>query len=333
MNKRLANWIVVLTLFGAIAAPAADALQVVPVSEKLFLLQGPANSSNVAFLVTDQGVLVVDSGASPEAGRSICAAIRERTAKPIRYVVLTHSHGDHVFGLQSFPADAPVIAQENLARNLERYRQRLQADRPQLAARIAAIRTALGKLGRRKKELRRLEEEKLKDAEETYAFLQELRLVEPGITYAKRMTIRLGGETVELIHPGPAHTDDGTLVFFPGQKAVHMGDLLFAGLHPYIDRRAGSDTANWIKALQKVQGWDVEKIIPGHGAVVGKEALAVQSRYLADLRQAVADALQKGQTLAQAKAAISLPDWKGLGFADFLPAAIEAVYREMEATQ
>ena len=309
---------------------AQPEVRAVPVSEKVFMLDGLAGAGNVAFLVTGEGVLVVDGGASPADGRVICEKVREKTDKPIRLVALTHYHGDHIFGLQSFPADALVIAQQNMPKNILGYTERIQSERQQLPARIAALEAALGKLGRGKKVLRQKEEEDLARAREQYAFYQQLRIVQPHLTFDKKLSFRFGGEPVEIIHLGPAHTDDSSLVYFPGQKVIHMGDMLFNRHHPYIDRRAGSNTANWIAALQEAQNWPLEKVIPGHGPLAGKEALAEQARYLTDLRAAVSAAMQKGLTLEQAKKEVTLPAWLDLGFPGVLPMAVEAVYRELE---
>jgi len=311
-------------------AAADPGPQVVAVSAKVYLLSGLADAGNVAFLVAGAGVLVVDSGASPADGRTIVEKVRSVTDRPIRYLVLTHSHGDHTYGLQSFPSDMVVIAQRNLPKNMQRDDDEIKGALEKFPARIAAIKEKIAALGRREKSARAKEEENLKNLEARYAFYGELRLVRPQITLdGGKLTISLGGETAEIISPGPAHIDDNLIVYFPGQKVVHMGDMLFYRHHPYIDWRAGSDTARWITALKEVQDWPLEKVIPGHGPVAGKEALAEQVRYLGDLREAVAAALNKGLTLDQAQKAVILPAWKDLGFPDMLPYAIEAVFHEL----
>ncbi len=307
----------------------APEAKVVQVSGKIYMLDGLPGAGNVAFLTTEQGVLVVDSGTSPADGRIICEKVREITGKPIRFVVLTHYHGDHTLGLQSFPADTLVIAQQNVKKNMQHDGEMIKTELRQLPARIAALKTALGKLGKKKKTLRQKVEENLKKAEEEYAFYQQLEIGEPQITLEGKMSFRLGGEPVEIIYPGPAHTDDNLLVYFPEQRVVHMGDMLFCRHHPYIDWQAGSNTASWISTLKDVQTWPFEKAIPGHGPVAGKEALDEQIRYLTDLRDAVSAATQKGLTLEQTKKAVTLPAWKDLGFADLLPLAVEAVYHEL----
>jgi len=323
--------IIFSTLFISVfKLPATDSgPQVVTVSEKIFLVSGLANAGNVAFLVAGGGVLVVDSGASPADGRTIVEKVRSVTDRPIRYLVLTHSHGDHTFGLQSFPPAMVIIAHQNLPKNMQRDDDEIKDALDKFPARITALKEKITMLGKRGKNERAKEEENLKKLEAQFIFHQELQIVKPHITFLGKMTIHLDEETVEISSPGPAHTDDNLLVYFPGQKVVHMGDMLFYRHHPYIDWQAGSNTANWIAALRNVQTWPLEKVIPGHGPVAGKEALGEQVRYLTDLRDAVASGLKKGQTLEQMKKSLALPAWKDLGFPDMLPYAIAAVYHEL----
>ncbi|MCJ7525408.1 MAG: MBL fold metallo-hydrolase [Candidatus Aminicenantes bacterium] len=334
MKKQCTCWlglILFLSLTGlAFSGEAGQDVKAVSISEKIYLISGLSGAGNVVFLVAGQGVLVVDSGASPADGLIIVEKIRSVTDRPIRYVVLTHSHGDHVFGLQSFPPGTLIIAQQNLTKNMQRDDDEIKDNLVKLPARITALKEKIALLGKKQKTLRLTEEESLKKLEGQYAFYKELQLVRPQITLDNgKMTISLGGETVEIINPGPAHIDDNLLVYFPGQKVVHMGDMLFYRHHPYIDWQAGSNTATWIAALRDVQTWPVEKVIPGHGPVAGKEALDEQIRYLSDLRAAVASGLKNGHTLEQMKKSIVLPAWKDLGFPNMLPYAVEAVYHEL----
>ncbi len=314
----------------AFSGEAGPDVKVVSISEKVYQISGLSGAGNVAFLVAGQGVLVVDSGASPTDGLLIVEKIRSVTDRPIRYVVLTHSHGDHVFGLQSFPPGTLIIAQQNLTKNMQRDDDEIKEALASFPSRIDSVKQKIARLGKKKKNEKSQEEENLKKLESRYAFYRGLQLVRPQIMMLSgKMTISLGGEDVEIISPGPAHIDDNLIVYFPGQKVVHMGDMLFYRHHPYIDWQAGSNTATWIDALRDVQTWPVEKVIPGHGPLAGKEALAEQIRYLSDLRDAVASGLKNNQTLEQMKRSIVLPAWKDLGFPNMLPYAIEAVYQEL----
>jgi cyclase len=307
--------------------------KITQVSPKIYLLENLGESGNVAFLVTDEGVLVVDSGDTPANGRTIVEKVRSVTAKPIRFVVLTHYHGDHTWGLQSFPPETLIIAAENLPRNIKRDEEALKAAMEKLPLQIAEIRGALQKLGNEKSDSRAQEEEKLKSAEARLALYRELRLVPPPILFTGKLILRLGGETVEIVFPGPAHTDDNAWVHFPGQKVVHMGDMVFFKLHPYIDWQAGSNTANWIAQLKIVENLPIEKVIPGHGVVAGQEALTEQARYLTDLRAAVAAEIKKGATLEAIKKSLALGRYSDWGYEDMWPFAIEAVYHEMGGTR
>jgi glyoxylase-like metal-dependent hydrolase (beta-lactamase superfamily II) len=109
-----------------------------------------------------------------------------------------------------------------------------------------------------------------------------------------------------------------------------MGDLLFNNMVPYIDWQAGSNTANWIAKLNEVQGWPVDKVIPGHGQLAGKEALKTQAAFLIDLRQEVQQAIDQGKTLEEMKKTVRRPEWLHLDGATMLPIPIEAVYHELK---
>ena len=314
----------------AVGLRAADEVKAVPVAGGLYLMEG-MDGGNVAFLVTDEGVLVVDSGTSPEQGKLVMDEIARITDKPVRYLVLTHYHGDHSFGLQAFPAATVVISQQNTAGNIRtlnepRLRGMMEKQMPEM---VAAQKLKVDTLRRNKGKDLKKEEERLKALEGQLAELKELRFVYPAITYEAGLRISLGGQEIEVVYPGPAHTNGDSLVYFPGLKVVHMGDLFFNGLLPYIGAEAGADTANWMAKLREVSGWDVEKFIPGHGPLSDKEGLLRQAAYLGDLRQAVQAAIAAGQTLEQAKQMAPLAAWKDLKWQEMFPRNVEAVYNEL----
>jgi cyclase len=309
---------------------AAGEAKAVPVAGGLYLMEG-LEGGNVAFLVTDEGVLVVDSGTSPAEGKLVMDAIAAITDQPVKYLVLTHYHGDHSFGLQSFPASTVVVAQQNTAGNIRKLNEpRIQGMMvKRMPEMVAAQKFKVEQLRRKKGKDLKKEEERLKTLESEFAELQGLRFVYPAITFETKLCISLGGEEIKVIYPGPAHTNGDSLVYFPGLKVVHMGDLLFNGLLPYIGAEAGADTANWMEKLREVSGWDAEKFIPGHGPVGGREALLRLAAYLDDLRQAVQKVIAAGQTLEQAKKMAPLPAWKDLKWQEMFPRNVEAVYNEL----
>ena len=335
MPSKWTDIILGLFLIGLTCAglSSAEETKITPVSPKIYLLENLGESGNVAFLVTDEGVLVVDSGDTPANGRVVVEKIRSMTAKPIRFVVLTHYHGDHTLGLQSFPTETQIIAATNLPRNMKRDEAYIKSTREKLSAQIAEIQSVLQKMGNEKSAQRTAEEERLKKTEAEIAFYRDLRLVPPSVLVADKKILQLGSETVEIVFPGPAHTDDNAWVYFPGQKVVHMGDMVFHKFHPFIDWQTGSNTANWIAQLKIVENLPLEKVIPGHGPVAGKEALVEQAQYLTDLRAAVAAEIKKGTTLEAIKKSLPMGRYASWGFEDMWPYAIEAVYRELGGTR
>ena len=318
---------------GLCAVPCASAEEqpaeegrLVEVAPGLFAIVEAGGNGNVAFLITDEGVLVVDSGESPAAGRRILSLVARKTDRPVRYLLLTHYHGDHTWGLESFPEAAIVVGHENLLRNM---RQITVQDIKGYPDHIETIRKKVEVLKAEGSPDVKKEEERLAANLREYDMLKGLRLVLPEVTFERKIAIHLGGQVVEFLHPGPTHTSGSAVVLFPKQKAVHMGDILFVGSHPYIDGGAGSDTANWVRFLKEVRGWDIETIVPGHGPLAGKEALGEQALYLEDLRREVGASIAKGLSLEEARKAVKMEAYKGRKWTDLLPHNVEAVFREM----
>ena len=333
--KRSGLWIFLLfaaslaTLFPGSASAAAGTQAVSP---NLFLVTGLPDAGNVVLLKTTEGVIVVDAGDNAEQGKDIVEAARSLGAGPIRYVILTQYHGDHTFGLQSFPPEAVIIGQDNISANIKAFSQADLTDYLERRApqRLAGLRKEVESLRAAKSPDLAKKEEELKAAQERYDKAKLLRLAYPQVTFSRDLTIHLGGETVRAIYPGPTHTSCSIAVYFETQKVLHPGDLFFYRKLPYIDRAAGSDTANLIAALQGFKKLDFDKVVPGHGDVTTKAALDEQIDLLADLRSQVKAALAQGQSLEDMKRKILFDKWKGFGFFDILPVDIEAVYDELK---
>ncbi len=208
----------------------------------------PATSfgANAGVIIGKDGVVVVDSLTSAKEAQRFIRDIRSVTDKPIKYVVNTHHHLDHSLGNSEFvKLGAAVIGQENC-----RIEAQKDAD--------SIIKRALN-----------------------YGFtaeaLEGTTVVLPTLTFTDRMSIDLGDRTVEMIYPGPSHTNGSALVLVPGVKVLFAGDMLFTNFHPNI---RDADVDSWIKALDKIAAIDVQKIIPGHGPVSSKQDIADMKQYL-----------------------------------------------------
>jgi glyoxylase-like metal-dependent hydrolase (beta-lactamase superfamily II) len=329
MKKYLCTFLMLIlgnSLSGFAWIQDVEKAQVVEVASNLFALIGPGGNGNVAFLVTEEGVIVVDAGETPALGHQIIAQIREKTDKSIRFILLTHYHGDHTLGLQSFPETALVIGHHNLFKNMKEI---LIEDMRAYPEYIEGLRKNVEKLRKEGSPELKSEEERLERNLKDYQEFKDVRIILPHLTFEEKLVIHLGEEKLEMYYPGNTHTSGSSVVYFPSRKTIHMGDMLFVGSHTYVDRRAGANTRNWISFLKQVQDWDIEKIIPGHGPLSSKDELGKEISYLENLRREVAATIQKGMTVEEAKKAVKMEAHKDLKWPEILLLVVDAVYREL----
>jgi glyoxylase-like metal-dependent hydrolase (beta-lactamase superfamily II) len=266
----------------AFAAPAAaQALtpRAVKVAPDTYMVQGvsalgsSANRnfiSNAAFVVTPQGVLVVDALGSPVLALELLAEIRRITSAPVRYVVVTHYHADHIYGLQAFKdAGATIIAQRDgrLYLNSDTAQLRLKASREELAPAVD----------------------------------DDTRLVAADRWIEQPTTLQLGGLDFLLQPAGPAHTPEDLVIWVPQRRLLFAGDLVFRGRIPFVGQ---ADSARWITALDTLLSFDANTIVPGHGPVSAsaRADLELTRDYLVYLRQTMGEAARNMDPFEEAYA-------------------------------
>jgi glyoxylase-like metal-dependent hydrolase (beta-lactamase superfamily II) len=273
MVLRLMAWLAAGWLMAiAPAARAAQAEEIEPlplqqVADRIWFVQGqaalgsPANRnfiSNAGFIVTDDGVVVIDALGSPALAQALLAAIRRVTDQPVRFVIVTHYHADHIYGLQVFKAlGATVIARQEgrTYLNSETAERRLEASRQELAPWVDA----------------------------------QTRLVPADRWLEDDSTLTVGGERLLLRHVGPAHTAEDLAVFVERNRVLFAGDLVFRGRVPYVGT---ADSQAWIAALTGLIALKPAVIVPGHGAL-SREPLAdltLTRDYLQYLRKTMGEA-------------------------------------------
>lgn len=230
--------------------------------------------SNAGVVIGPTGVIVIDALGSPALGNQLIAEIRKLTDKPIQFVIVTHYHADHIYGLQSFiDIGAKVIAQESAKDylNSDTAQLRLQASRTELAPWIN----------------------------------DQTRLVPATQWVLEDSRLSLAGMDVDLIKMGPAHTPDDLAIYFPSEGVMFAGDLVFRGRIPYV---GNADSLGWIKSLDKLLTRDAQVIVPGHGpaSTSATEDLKFTRDYLVFVRQAMEQAARDLDPFEEAYAAT---DW------------------------
>jgi quinoprotein relay system zinc metallohydrolase 2 len=224
--------------------------------------------ANVGFVVGDDAVAVIDSGGCARGGARLRAAIREVTTLPVRYVIATHVHPDHLFGHAAFIDDRPTFVGH----------RKLPAA---LAMRGAYY-------------LDNLSDELGPQAEGTL-------IVEPTLTVAEAAALDLGGRTLRLVAHATAHTDNDLSVLDEATGTLWLADLVFMERVPVID----GSLLGWLDVLTAVQAWRAERVVPGHGppSAPWPAAARHQVRYLERLRDDLRALIARGGTIEEAVAA------------------------------
>ncbi|AMN41005.1 MBL fold metallo-hydrolase [Rhodoplanes sp. Z2-YC6860] len=218
-------------------------------------------SSNSAFLITDEGVLVVDTRQHPRDGQDLLDRIRKITDKPVKWVVNTHFHGDHTYGNSVFKAlGANIVAHEDTARIMAQVADKEFARRqPFFKAR--------------------------------HYDPGEVKLTLPSLTFSKDLTIHLGGREVHLAYRGPGQNPGDTFVFFPHARAVFTSGAFGKRSMPNMNFTPSPE--NWVKLLTDVAKMDVDVVMPPHGDIATRADVTDLAGFInyeyATVKKAVAD--------------------------------------------
>jgi cyclase len=280
----------------------ADPFTLTKLKEGVYALQG--RGGNVGFFVGPDSVLVVDSQFK-DLAPGIEATIRSVTPRPVKWLVNTHHHGDHVGGNAHFRPFALILGHDTM-------RQRM------LAFPSVVLRTFPARLEAAKKAG---DTEEVAWLESQLAWAAKVKVQElpaPVLTFETELKVYLGDEVVRIWHTPPAHTDGDAVVYFERAGVLHLGDLFFNQAIPFIDANAGGSVKGYLTALDGVLSQVPAEvvIIPGHGPVGGVAQLKAFRGYIADLLAEAATARARGMSREAFVAAVDLPAykaWEGYG--------------------
>jgi len=261
----------------------------VPIAPGVWMAQGEsalgssANRnyiSNAAFVVTADGVVVIDALGSPALAQELLAEIRRVTPLPVRHVIVTHYHADHIYGLQVFQQTGARIVAHRAARayiHSDTARLRLEASRQELAPWIDA----------------------------------DTRIVEADLWLDGDTMLEVGGMRFDIRHVGPSHTPEDLIVFVPEEQVLFAGDLVFRGRIPFVGQ---ADSRRWIAALDRLLDIPARVIVPGHGPVSeqAREDLTLTRDYLVFLRKSMGEAADNLEPFDEAYARTDWARFEGL---------------------
>lgn len=290
--------LLLMTAISSVHAQNFDQVQIktVKVADGVYMLVG--SGGNIGVSAGEDGVFMIDDQFAPLTDK-IKAAIAEISDQPIRFVINTHWHGDHVGGNENLgEAGAVIVAHENV-------RKRMSAD--QFVEAIGANMPSSPKAAL------------------------------PLVTFTRDVTFHLNGHEMRVFYVKNAHTDGDAVIHFRKSNVVHTGDIYFAGKYPFIDLSSGGSVDGIIAAVNRVLSMidDTTKVIPGHGALSNKKEMQNYLAVITEIKDRISQHISAGKTLEEVLAAKPTQeydaDW-GTGFIN-PKRFVEILYKDLSKAQ
>jgi len=256
-------------------------------SETIYMLEG--DGGNIGLLTGKDGTVMIDDQFAP-LSEKIKTAIKQVTDAPVRFVINTHFHGDHVGGNENFGKDgAIIVAQSN---------SRLRMTKDEFDSTLKQTRKAA-----------------------PYDAL-------PKVTFGDSVTLHLDGETVQVTHVPHAHTDGDAIIYFKESNIIHAGDVFVRYGLPFIDQPHGGSIDGMIAGTDAILNLadDNTKIIPGHGDIAAKKDVADYKNMLVTIRNRIADGIKQGKSVDDVIAMDPTKEYKaGVGRSEFILLVYESM--------
>jgi len=272
------------------------------IKDGIYVYAGALNEANSTIILTQEGVVLIDTGQSPKDSHVVAAAIKKLTSQSVRFIIHTEPHPDHIMGDFVFSPPAIVIAHDGATASVKQS----SSFTPE-----------------------RIEKQMSESAEMRSAF-KGFRLITPHVEYRDRMTLNAGERTFELYYLKNVHSEADTAIWLPKERvlftAASVGVKRFGNHRPFVS------IPDTLSAIKMMRALNPEAVIPGHGVPGSIKILDDMERYYNLLMEGVGAMVKAGKSLEEIKRELKIPgteDWEGK---DRFPNNIEAAYRAVKGS-
>jgi cyclase len=270
------------------------------IKDGIYVYVGKNLNSNCGIVLTQEGVVLIDSGHNPTDSRAILEAVKKLTPMPVRFLIDTEPHNDHTTGHFVFSPPATVIAHEGATASMK------QGFSPERNQKLMA------------------------QSPETRAAFEGFRFVPPHIEYRNKMTLNVGERTSELFYLKGVHSEADTAVWLPKERVLFSASGIvvdqFNILRPFVT------IPDILAAAKMMKGLNPEVVIPGHGTPGTVKIFEDTEQYFALLLERVGKMVKEGKSLDQIKKEVRMPEYDHWATKERFPTNVEAAYKVVKGS-
>ena len=268
------------------------------IQEGIYVYSAKPADSNAGIILTQDGVVLIDSGHNPPDSRAILSAVKKLTSQPVRFLINTEPHSDHTTGHFLFSPPAVIVAHEGATDSMNKAynpgrNQKLMSDYPEMRQSFEGF-----------------------------------RLITPHIEYRQKMVLNLGGRTLELLYLKNVHSEADTAVWLPKER------VLFSAAPAVFKRlsnmRPFTSIPDTLDSLKMMKGLNPEIVVPGHGPAGTVKIFEDMEGYYKLLMERVGKMVQEGKSLDEIKKGLRMPEYDDWSAKDRLGTNVEAAYRAVK---
>lgn len=268
------------------------------IKEGIYVQSAREVNSTASIILTEEGVVIVDTGQTPIDSREVMEAVRTLTRLPVRLIINTEVHPDHTTGNFIFSPPALVINHQGAS---EAMRKAYDPERASVLAKESA---------------------EMRDAVQGY------RLVTPHIEYRDRTTLHVGERTFELLHFKNVHSEADTAVWLPNERVLFASSVAIP--NSINNLRAFVSIPDMLAAMRTMKSLNPEVVVPGHGSFGTTKIFDDSQRYYELLLERVGVMVRDGKSLDQIKGELRMPEYASWSYQERMPTNIEAAYRAVK---